>query len=178
MSCVFFAKAGNPTFEGSGWLDRACGGGFLGWRLPQGNQTRLGREGWQDGGRGSPTGLCLPQSSRGRQRVHSKPIEKPMMPPVKELKHKDPQVSGELGREVTGRGGRKAGEVFLPLPGWRSELLAMAGRTQALGPPSLCFFSHHDTFSAKAIFFRAKAGPATRTHGQVPVYTPERGGAP
>lgn len=97
-------------------------------------------------------GFCLPQSSQDRQRVHSEPIEKPVVPPVKEPKPKDPQVSGEPGREVT-------------------------GRTQALGPSSLYLLSHHDTFSAKAIFFRAKAGPATRTHGQVPVYTPECSGA-
>lgn len=64
--------------------------------------------------------------------------------------------------------------------GRRSELPVITpgyGRTQALGLPVPCHFGHHDTFSAKATF-RVNAEPATRTHGQVPVYTPELGGAP
>lgn len=128
-------------------------------------------------------GFCLPQSSQEKQRVHSKPIEKPVVPPVKEPQPKDPQVSGKPGGEVTGRGGRKAGEIFLHLPGWRSELLAITlgawqGGLRPLGHLASASSGHYDTFSAKDIFFRAKAGPATRTHGQVPVYTPEHGGAP
>lgn len=127
-----------------------------------------------------PSGFCLPQSPQGRRTVHSKPIKKPVVPPVKEQKPEDPQVSGEPGTEVTGRGGKRVGKI-LPLPGWRSKIAAITpgcGRTLALGLPASSHLSHHDTFSAKATLFRAKAGLATRTHGQVPVYTPERDRAP
>lgn len=124
-------------------------------------------------------GFCLPQSPQGRRRAHSKPIEKPVVQPVDEQKLEDPQVSEELGTKVTVTGGRRAGEILISLPGWRSELAINSGygRTQALRLPASCL-SHHDTFSAKAATFRAKAGPATRTHGQVPIYTPECCGAP
>ena len=57
-------------------------------------------------------GFCFPQSPRGRRRARSKPIEKPVVQPVEVQKLEDPQVSRELGMEVTGRGGRRAGEIL------------------------------------------------------------------
>lgn len=120
-------------------------------------------------------GFCLPQSPQSRQKAHSEPVEEPVVQPVEQENLEDPQVCGELGTEVAG-----GLETFF-LPCWEeTELPANApgcGRTQALGLPAPCHFGHHDTFSAKATFFRLTAGPATRTHGQVPVYTPELGGA-
>lgn len=49
-----------------------------------------------------PAGFCLPQSPQGRRTVHSKSIKKPVVPPIKEQKLEDPQVSGEPGTKVTG----------------------------------------------------------------------------
>ncbi|XP_016063773.1 PREDICTED: uncharacterized protein LOC107533552 [Miniopterus natalensis] len=77
-------------------------------------------------------GFCLPQSPLGRRRAHSKPIEEPVVQPV-EQKLEDPQVSGELGTEVTGRGGRKPGEILSP-PEWRSELPAIDPECASLMP--------------------------------------------
>lgn len=60
---------------------------------------------------GPPTGLLSSSISLG-QRYHSKGIKKPVVQPVEVQKLEDPQVSRELGMEVTGRGGRRAGEIL------------------------------------------------------------------
>ncbi|XP_020938528.1 uncharacterized protein LOC110255271 [Sus scrofa] len=44
--------------------------------------------------------FCLPQSSRGGQRAHSKSEEKPVLQPVWQQKPEDPQVSRELSTEI------------------------------------------------------------------------------
>lgn len=48
------------------------------------------------------SGFCLPQSPQGRQTVHSKPIRKPVVPPIKEQKPEDLQVSGEPSMGMAG----------------------------------------------------------------------------
>lgn len=157
-------------------------------------QTREGWKGEASGMVGVPhqPSFCLPQSSRGGQRAHSKSEEKPVLQPVWQQKPEDPQVSRELSTEVTeppkaeGRGGRRAREFFSwldgelkPQPSCPIVLLLGEGgpllsgcQSQAISvtmAPSL-----PDTFFR---FFRAEARPATGSHCHIPVYTPEHGRA-
>lgn len=92
--------------------------------LQAGGCPKESRRGWKGEASGMrdmahQLGFCLPQSPLGRRRAHSKPSKKPMVSPIEGQKLEDPQVSGERGTEVTGRGGRRVGKILLP--GWRSE---------------------------------------------------------
>lgn len=99
-------------------------------------------------------GFCLLQSPRGGPGAHLKPEEKPEAQPAEKPEPEDPQVSGELGLEVTGstrisQGGQQeqqvAGET-LPPPESNSGLPATSpavlpydvGGTQSPRLPAFC----------------------------------------